>query len=180
MIIYVIRKIEGNNNSTDSLNVVVDYHYHGRNRVITQYFPYMPAGHRNINHLETTTHYHRLFLVTHHTWPLSAISVVCNNFVTVYWVFQGYIYCQSTSAVFLRATSLMIWFHHLSYQICFLPGSSNGISVDASRLWELNDNSLIQYFNNRFSQEKSWQISPLPIATSHYLNTVICARQLQT
>ena len=35
MIIYVILKIGGNENSTDSLNVMVNYHYHGENKVIT-------------------------------------------------------------------------------------------------------------------------------------------------
>ena len=34
-------KIRGNENSPDSLNVMVNYHYHGENRVITRYLPYM-------------------------------------------------------------------------------------------------------------------------------------------
>ena len=36
MILYVIRKIEVNENSTYSINVMADYHYNGKNRVITQ------------------------------------------------------------------------------------------------------------------------------------------------
>ena len=36
MIEYFIQEIGGNNNSPDSLNVMVNYHYHGENRVITQ------------------------------------------------------------------------------------------------------------------------------------------------
>ena len=35
MIIYIIQKTGGNNNSPNSLNVMVNYHYHGGNRVIT-------------------------------------------------------------------------------------------------------------------------------------------------
>ena len=35
MIIYVILKKGGNENSPDSLNVMVNYHYHSENRVIT-------------------------------------------------------------------------------------------------------------------------------------------------
>ena len=35
MIVYVIQKNAGNDNSSDSLNVMVNYHYHGENRVIT-------------------------------------------------------------------------------------------------------------------------------------------------
>ena len=34
MLIYVIQKIGVNDNSPDSLNVMVNYHYHGENRVI--------------------------------------------------------------------------------------------------------------------------------------------------
>ena len=30
MIVYVIQKIEGNENSPNSLNVMVIYHYHGK------------------------------------------------------------------------------------------------------------------------------------------------------
>ena len=36
MILHVIRKIGGNENSPNSLNVMVNCHYHGENRVITQ------------------------------------------------------------------------------------------------------------------------------------------------
>ena len=36
MIIYVIYKNGGNDNSLDSLNVMVNYHYHSENRVITR------------------------------------------------------------------------------------------------------------------------------------------------
>ena len=36
LIIYVIQKIGGNNSSLDSLKVMVNYHHHGKSRVITQ------------------------------------------------------------------------------------------------------------------------------------------------
>ena len=36
MIVYVIWKIRGNENSPNSLNVMVNYHYYGKNRVITR------------------------------------------------------------------------------------------------------------------------------------------------
>ena len=36
MIVYVIQKIGGNKNCPNSLNVMVNYHYHGKNRVITR------------------------------------------------------------------------------------------------------------------------------------------------
>ena len=36
MILYVIQEIVGNENSPDSLNVMVNYHYHSENRVITR------------------------------------------------------------------------------------------------------------------------------------------------
>ena len=35
-------KIGGNDNSTYSLNVMVYYHYHGENRLITRLLSYMP------------------------------------------------------------------------------------------------------------------------------------------
>ena len=41
MIIYVIRKIGGNDNSPNYLNVMVNYHYHGEKRVITRRLPSM-------------------------------------------------------------------------------------------------------------------------------------------
>ena len=45
MVIYVIQNNGGTENSPDSLNVMVNYHYHGENRVITRQFPSMgPTG----------------------------------------------------------------------------------------------------------------------------------------
>ena len=41
MIVYDIQKIGGNNNSLNSLNVIVNCHYHSKNRVITRLFPSM-------------------------------------------------------------------------------------------------------------------------------------------
>ena len=36
MIVYIIQKIGGNENSPHSLNVMLNYHYHGENLVITR------------------------------------------------------------------------------------------------------------------------------------------------
>ena len=44
MIIYAIQTNGGNENSPDFLNVMVNYHYHGENRVITRLFPSMVIG----------------------------------------------------------------------------------------------------------------------------------------
>ena len=41
MIVYVIQEIGGNNNSPNSLNIIVNYHYHGENRITTRYLPSM-------------------------------------------------------------------------------------------------------------------------------------------
>ena len=42
MIVHVMQKIRGNKNSPNSLNIMVNYHYHGENRgnypVITIYY----------------------------------------------------------------------------------------------------------------------------------------------
>ena len=43
MVINVIQKIRGNENSPDSLNVIVNHRYHGENRIITRLFPTMIA-----------------------------------------------------------------------------------------------------------------------------------------
>ena len=36
MIVYVIQKIGGNENSPNFLNVMINFYYHGENGVITQ------------------------------------------------------------------------------------------------------------------------------------------------
>ena len=36
MIVYVIHKIGVNNNSPNSLNIKLNYYYHGKNRLITR------------------------------------------------------------------------------------------------------------------------------------------------
>ena len=47
MIVYVIHKIGGNNNSLNYLNVMVNFHYHGENRVLTRLFPSMHSTSHN-------------------------------------------------------------------------------------------------------------------------------------
>ena len=44
MIIYVIYKNGGNENSPYSLKLMVNYHYQSENRVITRQFPSMGGG----------------------------------------------------------------------------------------------------------------------------------------
>ena len=39
IILYLIQKNWGNENSPDSLNVMLNYRYHGENRLIAQKFP---------------------------------------------------------------------------------------------------------------------------------------------
>ena len=41
MIVYILRRIEGNKNSTNFLNVIINYHYHGENKVVTRKFKSM-------------------------------------------------------------------------------------------------------------------------------------------
>ena len=41
MIVYVTRKIGGDKNSPNYLNIMENYHYHGENRVTTCSLPYM-------------------------------------------------------------------------------------------------------------------------------------------
>ena len=45
MIVYVIQKNGGNKNSPNYLNVMIYYHYHGKNRVINRLLPSMIIGH---------------------------------------------------------------------------------------------------------------------------------------
>ena len=42
MIVYFIQKNRGNYNSPNYLNIMVYYHYHGENRIITRKLPFMP------------------------------------------------------------------------------------------------------------------------------------------
>ena len=41
MVVYVIQKIEDNDNYPNSINAMVNYHYHGESRVINNQFPSM-------------------------------------------------------------------------------------------------------------------------------------------
>ena len=55
IVVYVIQKIGGNKNSTSSLNILVNYHYHGENWVITRLFPSILMGVYNVQkHLQPT------------------------------------------------------------------------------------------------------------------------------
>ena len=51
---------------------------------------------------------------------------------------------------------------------------------DASRLWALPDSSLLHQFETHYPQDKSYWISHLPSATSHYISKLLHSRQWHT
>lgn len=67
-------------------------------------------------------------------------------------------------ALLLRLNALAK--RHFRYQshTVYIPGPVNTMADDASRLWHLNDSQLVSYFNSRYPQSKSWQLSQPPTA----------------
>jgi hypothetical protein len=64
--------------------------------------------------------------------------------------------------------------HRYLSQHDYIPGPTNAMADDASRLWDLSDNALLAHFNQRYPQEYPWEIAHLP---SHLILPVISSLQ---
>ncbi|EJK55731.1 hypothetical protein THAOC_24505, partial [Thalassiosira oceanica] len=60
----------------------------------------------------------------------------------------------------------------------YVPGESNGMADDCSRLWHLSDSDLVSYFNATYPQPKPWRLCHLEPGTASALFSALrCKRQ---
>ena len=84
-----------------------------------------------------------------------------DNRAAVAWAAKGSSTSSTARAYLLRLNSLLQRAHRYHARHHFIPGSLNSMADDASRLWHLDDTSLLTHFDSHYPQTTSWRICHL-------------------
>jgi hypothetical protein len=86
-----------------------------------------------------------------------------DNLATMYWHRKGSVTSSSATAYLLRIQALHQRYHRYHPLKDFIPGESNTMADDASRLHHLSDPAFLNHFNSTFPQAQSWHLwTPTP------------------
>jgi hypothetical protein len=81
-----------------------------------------------------------------------------DNLATLYWARAGSVTTTSPTATILRQQALHQRFHRYIGLKDYLPGTTNTMADDASRLFHLNDHDFLTYFNRHHPQTQPWRL----------------------
>jgi hypothetical protein len=104
---------------------------------------------------------HQDILVQNRDCRDRTISTLSDNIPAVAWQRKGSTTTTGAAAYLLRLNSLHQRHYRYLAQADYIPGPSNVMADDCSRLWHLSDSQLLHYFNSKYPQKRPWQICPL-------------------
>ena len=68
--------------------------------------------------------------------------------------------------------------HRYQQRNFFIPGDANGMADDCSRLWHLDDEELLAYFESTYPQSKPWRLCRLNADTADAIHAaLLCQRR---
>ena len=68
--------------------------------------------------------------------------------------------------------------HRYQQRNFFIPGAANGMADDCSRLWNLDDEELLAYFESTYPQSKPWRLCRLNADTADAIHAaLLCQRR---
>ena len=89
------------------------------------------------------------------------ITTCCDNTPSVEWSLKGSVSRESPVAYLLRLLALHRRFYPFISTVTHIPGDTNSMADDASRLWNLSDTELLAHFNSKYPQARSWKLAAL-------------------
>ena len=89
------------------------------------------------------------------------IHNLTDNTPTLYWHRKGSTTTTGPAAYLLRLAALHQRHHRYLAQHDYIPGPSNVMADDCSRLWHLTDTQLLAHFESHYPQRQPWQLFPL-------------------
>ena len=95
-----------------------------------------------------------------------------DNTPALSWQHRGSVSTNTVPAYLLRLQALHQRYHRYVATYSYLPGPTNVMSDDASRLWHLSDNELLTHFDSTYPQPHSWVLYQPPL---HMTSAVISA-----
>jgi hypothetical protein len=87
-----------------------------------------------------------------------------DNLATLYWTRRGSVTTTSPTATLLRQQALHQRFHRYVGLKDYIPGDSNSMADEASRLFHLDDHAFLTHFNQHYPQALPWRLYRLPPA----------------
>jgi hypothetical protein len=136
-----------------------------RCRLITEHNPH---GTISISDLELAGGLLHLDVLCHH-YDIRERTVLSktDNLAALFWQRKGSTTSDKVPPYLLRLFGIHQRLHHYVPRHDYIPGGSNSLADDASRLFNLSDQEFLTHFNTVHSQGPSYQhVTPLPLLLS--------------
>ena len=117
-------------------------------------------------------------LARHHSVARTTTHMFCDNTPAVFWQRKGSTTTTGPAAYLLRVGALHQRHHKYLPKIEYLPGPLNVMADDASRRWDLTDDSLLTHFNVCYPQKLPWRLSSPPPRLNSALTSSLYRKRL--
>jgi hypothetical protein len=127
-----------------------------------------PHGTISISDLELAGRLLHLDVLCHH-YDIRERTVLSktDNLAALFWQRKGSTTSDKVPPYLLRLFGIHQRLHHYVPRHDYIPGGSNSLADDASRLFNLSDQEFLTHFNTVHSQGPSYQhVTPLPLLLS--------------
>jgi hypothetical protein len=98
-----------------------------------------------------------------------------DNTAAVWWQRKGSTTTTKAADYLLRLQSLHQRHHGYVPTQDYLPGPSNSMADDCSRLWHLSDSALLSHFNLHYPQKHCWQSCSLRTEMHYAIHSALCS-----
>ena len=101
-----------------------------------------------------------------------------DNAAGLSWSTKGAVLTTAPASYLLRLSSMHQRTHRYQQRNFFIPGEANGMADDCSRLWHLDDQELLDYFESTYPQSKPWRLCHLDADTASAIHAaLLCHRR---
>lgn len=104
---------------------------------------------------------HQDVLVTRFNCAGRTVEPLADNTNSVGWHHRGSTSYYGVAAKLLGVNSLHQRHYRYLAKSSYIPGKANTMADDCSRLWNLTDDLLLSYFNERYPQTMPWELVPM-------------------
>lgn len=140
-----------------------------------------PTGSITNSDLELAGTIAQLDIVCHHQDVREAtILTMSDNTPAVAWQGKGSTTTTKAPAYLLRLQALHQRFHRYHPRFSHIPGLSNAMADDCSRLWHLSDTELLNHFNLHYPQSLPWTLCRLRPAMHSALISALLTKRPDT
>jgi len=101
------------------------------------------------------------------------LATLGDNIASVSWVKRGSVSAATPAAYLLRLQALHRRHHRYLQEISHIPGESNAMADDASRLWHLSNDAFLAYFNSTYPQSVPWRLCHLRSAMTSAVTSAL-------